>query len=125
MTTIKITIGKIVVGMELLDTPTARALTSNLPFASKVKISGDEVYIETPVMADLEEDASENTRPGDLCYWPEGQCLVIRFGNAAVAIPAGDEVKLVAKTNICGKALNDVTDLKIVKSDDFVFIEQV
>lgn len=125
MTTVKITIGKIVLGVELLDTPTARAIASNLPFASKAKISGDEVYIETPVMADLENDASENTHSGDLCYWPEGQCLIIRFGDAPVAVPAGEEVRLVAKTNICGKALNDVTDLKMVKSDDFVFIEQV
>lgn len=124
MTTVKLTIGKIVIGVELLDTPTAKAIAANLPFASKAKISGDEVYIETPVIAELEDDAKHHTQLGDICFWPEGQCMVLRFGPAPVVIPAGDEIKLVEKTNVWGKALNDVKDLHIVKTDDFVFIEQ-
>lgn len=125
MNTVKLTIGKIVIGVELLDTPTAHAISANLPLASKAKIYGDEVFIETPVAADLEDEALDNTQMGDLCFWPEGQCLVLRFGTAPVAIPSGDETRLVSKTNVWGKALNDVSDLKEVKSDDFVFIEQV
>jgi len=125
MSTVKITIGKIVIGVELLDTPTAKAITANLPFGSKAKIFGDEAFIETPISAELEDDAKENTQLGDICFWPEGQCIVLRFGTSPTPIPMGDEVKLVAKTNVWGKALNDVKDLKAVKTDDFVFIEQV
>jgi len=125
MSTVKITIGKIVIGVELLDTPTAKAIAANLPFGSKAKIFGDEAFIETPISAELEDDAKENTQLGDICFWPEGQCIVLRFGTSPTPIPMGDEVKLVAKTNVWGKALNDVKDLKAVKTDDFVFIEQV
>ena len=125
MSTVKITIGKIAIGVELLDTPTAKAIAANLPFGSKAKVSGDEVYIETPITAELEDDAKDNTQLGDICFWPEGQCIVIRFGPSPVPIQIGDEIKLVSKTNVWGKALNDATDLKTIKSDDFVFIEQV
>ena len=37
----------------------------------------------------------------------------------------GNEIKLAAKTNVWGRALNDVKDLKEVKADDLVFIEAV
>ena len=125
MSTVKITIGKIVIGVELLDTPTAKAIEANLPFGSKAKIFGDEAYVETPITVELEEDAQDTTQLGDICFWPEGQCIVMRFGSSPTPIPMGDEVKLVSKTNVWGKALNDVKDLKAVKTDDFVFIEQV
>lgn len=37
MSTVKITIGKIVIGVELLDTPTAQAIAANLPIGSQAK----------------------------------------------------------------------------------------
>jgi uncharacterized protein len=123
MSTVKITIGKVVIGVELLDTPTARAIAANLPLGSKAKTWGDEVYFDTPVMAELEDNAKDIMQPGEISFWPEGQCIVLGFGPTPMS--EGDEIKLAAKTNVWGRALNDVKDLKAVKSDDFVFIEQV
>lgn len=60
---------------------------------------------------------------GEISYWPEGQCIVLGFGPTPMS--ERDEIKLAAKTNVWGKALNDVKDLKAVKQGDFVFIEQV
>lgn len=121
MSTVKITLGKIVIGVELLDTPTAKVIAANLPFASKAKIWGEEVYFETPVSTQLEADAKDIIEAGEISFWPEGQCIVLGFGPTPLS--QGDEIKLAAKTNVWGKALTNVKDLKAVKSDDFVFIE--
>jgi len=123
MSTVKITIGKVVIGVELLDTPTARVIAAHLPLGSKAKTWGDEVYFDTPVTADLEADARDIMQLGEISFWPEGQCIVLGFGPTPMS--EADEIKLAAKTNVWGRALNDVKDLKAVKEGDFVFIEQV
>ena len=120
---IKIAIGSVDVIAELLDTPTARAIAHSLPFASKAQIWGEEVYFETPVMAELEADARDVVEAGELAFWVEGQCIAIGFGPTPVS--QGNEIRLAAKTNIWAKALSDVRDLKQTKADDFVFIEMV
>lgn len=123
MSTVKITLGKIIIGVELLDTPTAKAIAESLPLGSKAKLWGDEVFFDVPVSAELEADARDIMQLGDISFWPEGQCIVLGFGPTPLS--AGNEIKLAAKTNVWGKALNDVTDLRAVKEDDFVFIELV
>ena len=80
MSTVKITIGNIVIGVELLDTNTAQAILSNLPFASKAKLWGDEVFFDSPVSADLEADAKDIMQEGEISFWPDGQCIVLGFG---------------------------------------------
>ena len=120
---IKIAIGSVDVIAELLDTPTARAIAHSMPFASKAQIWGEEVYFETPVMAELEADARDVVEAGELAFWVEGQCIAIGFGPTPVS--QGNEIRLAAKTNIWAKALSDVRDLKQTKADDFVFIEMV
>ena len=121
MSTVKITIGKVVLGVELLNTDTARAIEANLPFASKAKLWGEEVFFDVPVEAELEDDAKDIVEAGEISFWPEGQCIVIGFGPTPMS--TGDEIQLAAKTNVWGRSLTDVKDLSGVKADDFVFIE--
>ncbi|MCW9014251.1 MAG: cyclophilin-like fold protein [Gammaproteobacteria bacterium] len=123
MTQIKITLGKTIIGAELLDTPTANAIEQALPFASKAQTWGDEVYFETPVQAELEADAKDVVDAGELTFWVEGSCIAIGFGPTPIS--QGDEIRLAAPTNIWARALNDVTELKSVKAGDFIFIEKI
>ena len=123
MNTIRITIGKVVIEAELLETATARAIASNLPFASKAQTWGEEVYFETPVQAELENDAKDVVEAGEIAFWCEGSCIAIGFGPTPVS--QGDEIRLAARTNIWARALNDVTQLKAVKPGDFIFIEAI
>ncbi len=120
---ILITVGKIKIEAELLDTATARNIKDALPFASKAKTWGEEVYFETPVMAELEENAKDVIKAGELAFWVEGSCIAIGFGKTPAS--QGDEIRLAAKTNIWAHAITDVTLLKSVKADDFVFIEKI
>ena len=121
MNNIRITLGKVIIEAELLDTPTALTIFNNLPFASKVKTWGDEVYFETPVKTELEDNARDVINAGEIAFWCEGGCIAIGFGPTPIS--QGNEIRLAAKTNIWAKALNDVTQLKTVKPDDFIFIE--
>ena len=123
MNNIRITIGKINIEAELLDTPTAQAIYNNLPFASKAQTWGDEVYFETPVQAEIESNAKDVVEAGELAFWCEGGCIAIGFGPTPIS--QGNEIRLAAKTNIWAKALNDVKDLSVVKPGDFIFIESV
>ena len=117
------TIGPVKIEVELLNTPTADAITQTLPFASKARTWGDEVYFDTPVDVELETDAKDVVEAGELAFWVEGNCIAIGFGPTPIS--QGNEIRLAARTNIWGKALTDVTQLKAVKEGDFIFIENL
>ena len=122
MSKVQITLGKVVLVAELLDTPTAKAIEQSLPFASKAQTWGEEVYFETPVQAELEVDAKDVVEAGELAFWVEGSCIAIGFGPTPIS--QGNEIRLAARTNIWARALDDVSQLKAVKPGDFIFIEK-
>ena len=120
---ILITIGKIKIEAQLLDTPTAKNVKDSLPFASKAQLWGNEVFFETPVMAELEDDARDIVEAGELAFWTQGDGIAIAFGKTPAS--QGDEIRLATKANIWANAITDVTLLKKCKADDFVFIESL
>ncbi len=120
---ILITIGKVRIEARLLDTPTARNVKDALPFGSKAQTWGEEIYFETPVMAELEDDAKDVIEAGEIAFWTEGNCIAIGYGKTPASV--GDEIRLASRTNIWAHAITDVTLLKSCKADDFVFIESL
>jgi len=120
---ILITIGKTKIEAQLLDTPTAKNVKDSLPFASKAQLWGNEVFFETPVMAELEDDARDIVEAGELAFWTQGDGIAIAFGKTPAS--QGDEIRLATKANIWANAITDVTLLKKCKADDFVFIESL
>ena len=106
---------------ELGDTPTARALLKALPCESTARTWGDEVYFEVGVDAALEPDARQVVDPGTVCFWVEGRSLAIPFGPTPIS--EGDECRLVARVNIVGRVLGDVTALRGVRDGDRIAVE--
>jgi len=121
MNKILMTIGSVKIEAELLNTETADAIKNSLPFGSKAQTWGDEVYFDTPVQTELEDDAKDVVKAGELAFWVEGNCIAIGFGPTPIS--QGNEIRLTTRTNIWGKSLTDVTQLKTVKAGDFIFIE--
>ena len=69
---ISISIGKIALEAELLDTPTASRILDVLPIEGSANVWGDEIYFDIPLSLAPEADARAEVEVGDLAYWPAG-----------------------------------------------------
>lgn len=123
MRRLRMTIGSVTLDAELLDTPTTDAIWNALPFASKARTWGEEVYFSTPVSVKQEKDARDVVQAGDLAFWVEGDSIAIGFGRTPIS--RGDEIRLAACTNIWGRVLGDVKQLKSVKSGAAIKVEKI
>ena len=122
MRRLTLAIGTVQLEVELLDTPTADAIVQCAPFTSIAQTWGDEVYFTTPVDVAREEDARDVVQAGELAFWVEGNAIAIGFGKTPIS--SGEEIRLAAPTNIWGKALGDVRQLKAVKPGATVTVER-
>ena len=121
MRRIRIAIGSVTLDAELLDTPTAEAIYRAVPFTSEARTWGEEVYFAAPVQVAREPDARDVVQPGELAFWIEGCCIAIGYGRTPIS--RGDEIRLAARTNIWGRALGDVRQLKQVESGVPISVE--
>ncbi len=118
---LKIIIKDVEIEVELFNTPTADAIWAALPFESRAKTWGQEVYFTTPVKTKLEPDARDLINAGELAFWVEGSAIAIGFGPTPVS--RGDEIRLVAPTNIWGRTLRDVKQLSRIRDGDPVRVQ--
>jgi hypothetical protein len=118
---IRLSIGKVALEADLLDTPTADAIYAALPFESRAQTWGEEVYFSTPVQVEREADARDVVQAGELAFWVEGDSIAIGFGRTPIS--KGDEIRLAARTNIWARALSDVRALRVAKAGDAIRVE--
>jgi len=116
-------IGSVSITAELFETPTADALYNSAPFSSSAQTWGDEVYFSTPVHVALEADAKAVVEAGELAFWVEGDSIAIGFGPTPIS--QGDEIRLAAPTNIWGRAIEDVHDLRSVANGASITVETI
>lgn len=121
MPTVILTVGKVRLTVDTLDTPTAAAILAGLPFSSSAKTWGDKVYFTTPVQARREPDAREVVQPGEIAFWVEGDGIAIGYGRTPLSRPG--EIRLAARVNIWGKAREDVRVLKGVREGERISVE--
>jgi hypothetical protein len=106
--------GKTELAVELLDTPTAKALLAAVPFESRAQTWGEEVYFTTPVSAKLEPDAKQIVEPGTVCFWTEGDALALPFGRTPISTDG--RPKLASPCNVVGRLEGDPRRLAAVRA---------
>ena len=113
--------GQVVLLVELLDTPTARALLAAAPFEARAQTWGEEVYFTTPVSAKLEPDACRVVAPGTVCFWTEGNALALPYGRTPISTDA--RPKLANACNVVGKVIGDPKTLSRIEAGMPVKVE--
>jgi hypothetical protein len=114
MARIRFDFGSLTLDAELLDGPTARAVAAALPISATALTWGEEVYFEVPVKIARASDARAVVIPGEIAYWPEGQCIAIGFGRTPIS--RGEETRLASPCNVFARALGDVKALAKVSA---------
>ncbi len=123
MQKIIITSGDVSIRAELLNTPTAQAISKILPIVSRARTWGEEVYFSTPVSVEREADARDVVEAGEIAFWVEGDSIAIGFGPTPIS--EGNEIRLAARTNIWARAIDDVRQLSRVNPGDEIRVETI
>ena len=114
--------GKTELAIELLETPTAKALLAAVPFESRAQTWGEEVCFTTPVSATLEPDAMQSVEPGTGCFWTEGDALALPYGRTPIS--TDERPKLASRCNVLGRIVGDAGRLAQVRAGDTVKLEK-
>jgi hypothetical protein len=119
---LRIAAGKVTLAVDLLDTPTAKAILNALPFEAHAQTWGEEVYFSTPVSAKLEPDAKQIVEPGTVCFWTEGDALALPYGRTPIS--TDERPKLASRCNVLGTLVGDPKMLARIKAGEKITVSQ-
>ena len=109
--------------LNLRDTPTANLIYNELPFTSKVKKWGEEIYFETGLSIELEKNAKSVVNIGEIAFWNSGSAIAIGYGKTPIS--NGNEIRLISPCNIWADSKFDKSYIENIKENETVILEKV
>ncbi|HOK56563.1 MAG TPA: cyclophilin-like fold protein [bacterium] len=106
---------------EIFETELGKKIIDALPFSSKARLWGKEIYFEIPVSSEIKNPKNE-VEKGDIGYWPDGKCMCLFFGPTPIS--KGDKIIPASSVEIIGKIKSDLKILENVKSGEKIKVEK-
>ena len=107
---------------DLNNSLTASKIWNSLPISSDINTWGNEIYFDTSVSVEIEENAKEVIQLGEIVYWPTGKVIAIGFGKTPISL--GDEIRLASKCNVWANTNFDLKKLVNVRQGEKVLVEK-
>ena len=108
--------------LNLRDTPTAELIYDALPFSSTIKKWGEEIFFETPLNIELENNARAVVEFGEIAFWNNGSAIAIGYGKTPVS--RGNEIRLISPCNIWADSNFDKSYIAQIRENEIVEIEK-
>ena len=108
--------------LNLRNTPTAELIYDALPFTSTVKKWGEEIYFETPINAQLENNARAVVNFGEIAFWDGGSAIAIGYGKTPVS--KENEIRLISPCNIWADSDFEKDYIEKIKENETVKVEK-
>ncbi|MCS7180345.1 MAG: cyclophilin-like fold protein [bacterium] len=118
---VKIKFEKSEIEAEIFQTEFGKKIIEALPFTTKAKLWGKEIYFEIPVKSSIQNPKNE-VEKGDIGYWPDGNCMCLFFGPTPIS--KGDKIIPASAIEIIGKIKSDLKILESIKSGEKIIVEK-
>ncbi|MFP4005350.1 MAG: cyclophilin-like fold protein [Candidatus Hadarchaeia archaeon] len=76
---------------------TCKNILKELPLEGKASLYKEEIYFSVPMKIEP-ENATEDTKAGDVSYWPEGPAICIFFGESKPVSPVNTFARIKENT---------------------------
>ena len=106
----------------LRDTPTADKIYIALPFESKVQKWGEEIFFNTDLKIELEQDARSVVKLGEIAFWCDGSAIAIGYGKTPVS--KENEIRLISPCNVWADCEFDKNYVGLIKENETVIAEK-
>ena len=106
----------------LKETETAEKIYNAVPINSSINTWGEEIYFNTNLLINRENEAKAVVDFGEIAFWIEGSAIAIGYGKTPIS--SGDEIRLASPCNIWANADFDKSFFGDINDGDKVSLDK-
>ena len=106
----------------LKETETAEKIYNAVPINSSINTWGEEIYFNTNLLINRENEAKAVVDFGEIAFWTEGSAIAIGYGKTPIS--SGDEIRLASPCNIWANADFDKSFFGDINDGDKVTLDK-